>query len=48
MADRTSAVEISQLHRTLSGFTSSYVGESAVIDLVDESSVCGIIEEVDG
>lgn len=46
--DRISRVESSFYFRTLSGFVSSYIGESAILDLVNESSVAGRIEEIDG
>lgn len=39
--------EISQFHRTLAGLVVSYEGESAVLDLVNESSVAGRIDQVD-
>lgn len=48
MQNRINKTESAFFHRTLSGLTSSYVGHSAVLDLVNESIVCGRIDEVDG
>lgn len=45
--DRVTRVEACFYYRTLSGFVSSYLGESAVLDLVNDSSVAGRIEEID-
>lgn len=47
MTDRVSRLEASQFHRTLAGLATSYVGESAIIDLVNESCVAGRIEQID-
>lgn len=43
-----SKLEKSFYFHTLSSFLDMYVGQAVMIDLQNESSVAGIIEEIDG
>lgn len=45
--EKKTGYETKQFFRTLAGFATSFKGQSAVLDLVNESSVAGRVVQVD-